>query len=107
MNDGTKRALKSLAWGLYVAFVVVMVFFAFLASFLSDGHVPEYIHIVFPLYIGIVFGLPPLLWHLIRSNKMRSPLPMRLRKYEEKIIVIFLALWGVAMAVGYYHHHHK
>lgn len=79
-----------------------MALVALAMSFISDGPVPLYIHIFMPLLVLVIFITPLLLWRRLQAGPIPSPLPARLRKHQDKIIVVFLIVWVAYIAISYF-----
>jgi hypothetical protein len=96
------RVIKGIALSLYISAVLFFALIAFAMSFLSDGPVPLYVHIVMPLVVLAIFIGPVIVWRRLNAGPIPSPLPAKLQKYQDKIIVIFLIIWAVAVTMGYF-----
>lgn len=95
------RVIKGLGLTVYVTFAIYLAVMAFVISFVSDGPVPLYIHVMVPLIVLLIFIAPLVIWRRINAGSVPNPLPTGLRKYQGKIIVGFLVIWTVITAIGY------
>lgn len=93
---------RDISLSFYIAFVLLLALVALGMSFISDGPVPMYVHIIMPLMIVLIFIAPLLIWRKLNAGPISSPLPTRLRKHQDKIIVIFLAVWAIGIAISYF-----
>lgn len=96
------KVAKDLGLALYIVFVLFMALIALGMSFISDGPVPLYVHITMFLLVVLVFMAPLLIWRRLHAGPVSSPLPARLRKHQDKIIVAFLIVWVAYSAISYF-----
>jgi hypothetical protein len=96
------KAIKGIGRGLYITLACFLAFVALGMSFLSDGTVPVYIHVIIPVIVLVIFLAPLAIWHRINTATVGSPLPVRLRQHQDKIIIGGLLLWVIGVAVSYF-----
>ncbi len=95
------KVARVLGLSLYTVFALFSALMVLVASFISDGQVPLYMRITIPLIVLILFFTPLLIWRRMNAGPVASPLPVRWQKYQDKIILGFLAVWAVSMAITY------
>jgi hypothetical protein len=95
------KVVKGIGLYLYGTLVFFFALAALGMSFLSDGPVPLSVHILFPLMVLIIFAAPVIIWRRLNAGPIPSPLPAKLRKHQDVIIVGFLAIWATYLGVEY------
>lgn len=96
------KAVKGFGRIIYTGFALFLALVALGMSYVSDGTVPLYVHILVPLLVILIFFSPVLIWRRMNAGSVPSPLPIKIRKYQDKFIVIFLILWVAGAIIGYF-----